>query len=116
MSEANRVGGLGEETAAQYLLTRGYEVRERNYRTKYGEIDIIAQENDTIVFIEVKTRTGSFALPREFVTLAKQKKLRKTAEIYLSQTCLHEHFCRFDVIEVQPDRTGYSVSHIIDAF
>ncbi|MDD4110467.1 MAG: YraN family protein [Clostridia bacterium] len=93
-------GSAGEQLAAKYLEDKSYEILEQNYANKIGEIDIIAKQNDTIVFVEVKTRTSSkFGLPREAVTRHKQYKIRLVALAYLKSKKLMNSKCRFDVIE-----------------
>ena len=89
-----------------------------SYYCRFGEIDLIAWEGNTLCFIEVKTRTNlEMGLPREYVTPAKQKKLRKTALFYLSEKKL-DCFCRFDVAEVYAEQ-GFDKARIVylrDAF
>ena len=113
-------GAKGEGVAGQYLLEQGYRILEVNYRCYCGEIDIIAAKDDTIAFVEVKTRSGRMiAEPREAVTASKREKLRKTALLYLST---HQGIAlqpRFDVIEVfLDDKTGdpIRVEQIENAF
>ncbi len=93
-------GAWGEDAACGYLEGLGYRIVERNFRTRFGEIDIIAERGAYIVFAEVKSRKNArFAEAREFVTEAKQRKILTTAELWLSghRTELQP---RFDVIEV----------------
>ena len=95
-------GARGEALAAVYYERGGYRVLERNFRTRQGEIDVIAEKENTLVFAEVKTRTErAIAQPREFVTPQKQRRLILAARRYL---LLHpqwaECFLRFDVVEV----------------
>lgn len=112
------LGQEGEEVAAKYLLTHGFEILTRNYRTRLGEIDIIAKEKKTIVFVEVKTRTRiDFGYPAEFVTRSKQQKLIKAAVYYLHTCGADNASARFDVLEVLPTPQGLAVTnHIINAF
>ena len=94
-------GSAGETVAARYLMQQGLRILERNFHTRYGEIDLIAQEGKTVVFIEVKTRGGAaYGRPAEAVTASKQKKLRIAAALYLQQYMTEEIPVRFDVIEV----------------
>jgi putative endonuclease len=94
-------GRLGEQAAADFLCSKGYAVIEKNYHSRYGEIDIIARDSDYIVFVEVKTRPlNSLLLPREAVDAKKQSRLIKTALIYLSSHDIGSLQPRFDVIEV----------------
>ncbi len=93
-------GAWGEDAACRYLEDLGYRIVERNFRTRFGEIDIIAERGAYIVFAEVKSRKNSrFAKAREFVTESKQRKILASAELWLSEhvTKLQP---RFDVIEV----------------
>jgi len=90
----------GEQIAAQYLRQKGCTVLQRNWRCPYGEVDIIAQENDTILFVEVKARHHiEYAMPREAVDERKQARLRQCADVYLS-LFFPDSPCRFDVVEV----------------
>ena len=109
-------GAAGESIAAEYLEQHGYGVVCRNYRSRYGEIDIIAIKNEYIVFAEVKSRSQRFAgLPREAVDAGKQKRIIKTALMYLSQNEAKAQ-PRFDVIEVNQIGRKYYVNHIEYAF
>lgn len=90
----------GEQIAAQYLSQKGCTVLHRNWRCAYGEVDIIAQEGDILLFVEVKARHNiEYTLPRESVDERKQARLRQCAELYLSLFC-PDAPCRFDVVEV----------------
>ena len=103
---------------ADYLRNNGFQLVAHGYYCRFGEIDLIAWEGNTLCFIEVKTRTNlEMGLPREYVTPAKQKKLRKTALFYLSEKKL-DCFCRFDVAEVYAEQ-GFDKARIVylrDAF
>ncbi len=93
-------GTWGESLVADYLRRRGCRLEAHSYRCRFGEIDLIAWDGDTLCFVEVKTRTNTrMGLPREYVTARKQARLRKTALFYLSS---HDLDCptRFDVAEV----------------
>lgn len=113
-------GKKGEAAAAQYLRQKGYEIITANYRTRFGEIDIIAADQKYLVFAEVKTRANrSMTLPREAVDLKKQRKVILAAQAYLSQNQTNLQ-PRFDVIEVttvggEPFHV-LSVNHIENAF
>ena len=109
-------GSTGESLAAKHLEQHGYNIIGRNYRSRYGEIDIIAEKGEYIVFVEVKARSQGFAgLPREAVDLRKQKKIIKTALMYLLQTNKNAQ-PRFDVIEVNQTGREYNINHIENAF
>lgn len=93
-------GRIGEDYAAKWLIAHGYRIVERNYYSRYGEIDIIAEDSQYIVFVEVKTREdGSMVSPAESVTKSKQRKIMLTAQLFLqkSQSALQP---RFDVAAV----------------
>ncbi len=94
-------GQTGEGHAVLSLKKQGFTILETNYRTKFAEIDIIAKQRDTLCFIEVKTRRSlKKGLPRESVTLPKQKKIILGASLYLKQKKLDNVRIRFDVVEV----------------
>ncbi|CDF57928.1 YraN family protein [Thermobrachium celere] len=107
------LGEFGEKAARQFLLNNGYKIIDFNYRNKYGEIDIIAEQNDSIVFIEVKTRSSNrYGFPCEAVDYRKQDKIKKVALGYLNERCIKRKFIRFDVVEVYIERTGENISKI----
>ena len=100
MSTTQLLGRFGEAAVAAYLRERGYRIVATNYCSRFGEIDLIAENGAFLCFIEVKLRKSNrFAEAREFVTASKQEKLRITAEMYLSQQP-SELQPRFDVAEV----------------
>lgn len=113
-----QVGDLGEQAAATYLSQSGYTILERKYRRKIGEIDIIAKINQTLVFIEVKTRSSTrYGFPAEAVTYRKQQKIMYTALCYLQQIKQEDACCRFDVIEIfLTDLDVVKYNHILNAF
>lgn len=95
------LGAEGEKMAVAYLAARGYRIRECNFRCRLGEIDLVAEEGGTLVFVEVKTRRSRrFGLPKEAVTPAKQARLRRIAEYYLLTHGGGDRPCRFDVLGV----------------
>lgn len=95
------VGQQGESLACQYLARLGYRVIARNYRTKLGEIDIVAENQGTLVFVEVKTRRGhQCGHPFEAVTPAKCRQISKAALQYLAETGREAHPARFDVVAI----------------
>lgn len=94
------IGEIGEKYAAEFLKKKKYKILERNYRKKYGEIDIIAENKNHLVFVEVKTRhTDSMTSAADAVNRQKQLKIIKTASLYLTENET-DKFCRFDVCEV----------------
>jgi putative endonuclease len=95
------LGAIGEGIVARFLKKRGYRIRERNYRVRLGEIDIIAEQGADLVFIEVKTRSDTiFGSPLESVTISKQRQLSKVALEYISKHNCHNRPARFDVVGV----------------
>lgn len=95
------LGQQGEELACQYLSRQGYRVIVKNYRTRQGEIDIIAEEHGTLVFVEVKTRRGhQCGHPFEAVTPAKCRQISKAALQYLAETEREGQPARFDVVAI----------------
>lgn len=120
MGRNNLTGAWGEALAAQYLQKKRFKIIATNYRTRFGEIDLIAANRNYLVFVEVKLRkSDKFASAFEYVDIHKQNRLRTTAEIYLSQnpTALQP---RFDVIEIYaPEGTETQkpkIHHMEDAF
>ena len=108
----NSLGNKGEKTAATYLESKGYKIIERNYRCKLGEIDLIAEKDNLIVFVEVKTRSNDkFGKGFESVVHKKIDKIRKVAMLYLIQKDLQKEI-RFDVISIDNN----VVTHFEGAF
>ena len=107
------LGRVGEKKAADYLRKKGHEILETNFKTVFGEIDIISKDGQTIVFTEVKTRSSDeFGTPAQAVTEKKQEKYYKVASQYLQKNCKSENLCRFNVIEIENGQ----INHILDAF
>ena len=102
-----RLGAAGERAARGYLESRGYAILETNFRCPYGEVDIIAQEGDCLVFLEVRTKSGGgFGSPEESITPDKERKLIATAETYMqSRAGLPEQW-RIDLVAVDVDGRG----------
>lgn len=109
----NNLGLAGEQEAQKYLKKKKYKLLECNYKNKLGEIDIIAKQHNTIVFVEVKSRSSLvFGMPRESVTNHKQQKIKQVAMCYLSLNKLSNCSVRFDVIEI----LNGQITHILNAF
>ena len=117
MDERKKRGDRGEDAVAAALARKGFRLLERQYRCRWGEIDLIVRSPEgTVCFVEVKTRSSqAIASPREAVTAAKQRKLRNAALCYLAQTGL-DCPCRFDVAEVWAREDGWHVKYIMSAF
>lgn len=115
MKQYNKAKGtIGEHMALEYLMKKGYKVIELNYKNQIGEIDLIAKDGGTYVFVEVKYKDSLyFGYPREMVTAQKQHKIRLTSMGYLKANRLYDKVgVRFDVVEIIGDR----VTHLVDAF
>ena len=111
------LGKSGEDVACEELRRRRYEILERRYRTRFGEIDIVARDGDTTVFVEVKTRTGrDFGNGAESVTAWKQRRVAQMAVDYASRHRLHDSPCRFDVVTVDLDGGSPRVEVYAHAF
>ncbi len=114
--QKNTFGTRGEIIATNYLINKGYTIIERNYKNKIGEIDIIAKQGQTTVFVEVKTRLSrGFGDPLEAVNYKKQQKIRNVASVYLMKMKKLNTPCRFDVIAVLGE-TDEEIDHIENAF
>ena len=106
------LGSAAESRAAAYLLGLGYEILDRNFTCKLGELDIVARKGELVVFVEVKSRgLDGFGLPQEHVTAAKRAKLRRAAQVYAQRRGL-DCPMRFDVIAEGPG----GLEHLEDAF
>jgi putative endonuclease len=114
----DRLGDRGENVAAKHLEAQGFRILERQYRSPYGEIDLIATDGDTIVFVEVKTRKNAAAGdPTEAVDRAKQRKITKSALAYLKHRGWLERRSRFDVVAILWDGDGQPIiKHYRSAF
>jgi putative endonuclease len=110
-------GKAGENVAVAELERRGYVILDRRYRTRHGEIDIIAREGEATVFVEVKARThAEFGTAAEAVTRQKQRRLASMALDYLARHRLLERPCRFDVVAVDGAGAGAAVTVYRSAF
>ncbi len=104
MKHNQRIGKWGEETAAEYLTERGYEIIARNVRTPYGEIDIVARQSDITIFVEVKARTSNkMGLPEESITPHKREHMLATADHYAAEHEIDHWQIDVIAIEGKPD-------------
>jgi putative endonuclease len=111
------LGKEGERIAELFLKKKGYKLVERNYRCAAGELDLVMLDRRVIVFVEVKTRTGSgYGTPLEAVAVRKQKKMIYVAEFFLSAKKLSQREARFDVVGVSWPGAQPLVEHIENAF
>ncbi|NLU81530.1 YraN family protein [Rhodococcus sp. HNM0569] len=118
VNERGRVGLRGEDLAAQFLTDAGIDVLARNWRSRFGEIDLVGADGDTVVFVEVKTRTGNgYGTPAEAVTVVKQRRIRLLGLEWLTESDRRWARVRFDVVSVHL-RRGYRpvVDHLRGAF
>ncbi len=117
-NRTRELGRTGEDIACEHLRKKGYEIVERGFRLFRGEIDVVARDGDTLVFVEVKTRADeSHGRPEESVTPGKQRQIRRIARGYLLKYSLGEVPCRFDVVAILlrgPD--DCRLEHFKDAF
>ncbi len=111
------LGKNGEALAEEFLKNTGYSILARNYRTKLGEIDIIAREKETICFVEVKTRTGErFGLPEEALTYHKQQRISRASLVFLNENKLFDQKARFDVVSIMQSGDTAKINLIRNAF
>ena len=111
------VGIEGENIACTELERLGYAIVERRYRSRFGEIDIVANDGGTVVFVEVKTKTsGSFGDPVEEVTPQKRRQIVSMGEEYYSYRCARQTQCRFDVVAVDLSEVPARITLYKDAF
>jgi putative endonuclease len=119
MSSMNRqkCGKAGEDLAAHFLEKSGLKILERNFRFERGEIDLIAEEGEELVFIEVKARRSNvFGAPEDAVTEKKQEQIHTVAEGYLFMHEIDDRPCRFDIVAIDYQNGSAEIRHIRDAF
>ncbi len=118
--ERLKLGREGEDAAIAYLKDKGYRIIQKNFRSKLGEIDIIAQQKETVVFIEVKSRAShQFGHPFSAITPAKQRKIIQVAQSFLAKHRLMENPARFDVVglTIDPDASkAFQIELLENAF
>lgn len=111
------LGKTGEDVAVSFLKKTGFKILERNFRCRYGEIDIIAVEKGTLVFAEVKTRkTEKYGLPQSAVDFRKQRQLSKIASYYIAEKRLKNTPARFDVVGISLFENETKIELIRNAF
>ena len=116
MAQHNELGKKGEQLAVDFLLKNGYHIKERNYRFEKAEVDIIAQLNDTLAIIEVKTRsTSDFGNPQDFVKPKQIQRLVKAVDDYVTANSL-EVEVRFDIIAIVKEGKNFNIEHLENAF
>lgn len=116
MAQHNLLGHQGEILAKEYLLTKNYTIRDVNYRIGSLELDIVAEKDNWLIIVEVRTRsTDIFISPADTIGIQKIKRLVKAANAYIKKNNWQGE-TRFDIIAIISDETGYKIEHIIDAF
>ena len=116
MAEHNELGKLGEELAVDFLIEKGYEILETNWRFQKAEVDIIAQKENILAVVEVKTRSSlDFGLPQEFVKPKKIQLLVKAINEYVTQNDLDVEV-RFDIVAIHKENAEFVIEHIEEAF
>lgn len=116
MAKSHSLGKTGERLAIKYLRDNGYRVLEKNWVTGRKEIDIIAEDDEFIIFIEVKTRMADFQLhPRDAVSVPKQRNIIYAAQTYIQRNDIDKE-ARFDIVTIVVDGPRHELEHIKDAF
>lgn len=120
MSDVLNFGKKGEDIVAHFLRKKGFIIFKRNYHSRFGEIDIIAEKDELLLFVEVKTRfENSLVSPAQAVDFLKQNRIKQTARSFMSKTYI-EYICRYDVAEVtvreEDGKYKYSLNYIKNAF
>lgn len=116
MADHNILGNKGEDAASKFLTNKAYVIKARNWRFGKLEIDIIAEHNEMIIFIEVKSRSGTyFEQPFQAVTKKKQKFIIKAANAYIEEYEI-DFEARFDIISIVEHNNKFEIEHIEDAF
>ncbi|MCK4650725.1 YraN family protein [Candidatus Babeliales bacterium] len=116
MIETRQLGIDGELIIANFLEKKNFKILAKNYRTKYGEIDLIAQKGELIVFVEVKTRKTRYFPISTVVTTRKQKKIIKTAKFFILSNNVIDKVCRFDIATIVQYSSGHEIEYIENAF
>lgn len=113
------IGKYGESIANSYLRDLGFSILEENFRNRFGEIDIIANKNNLLIFVEVKTRfSKNYGTPSESVTKSKQQNIIKLSKYFLLKKRSLNYYIRYDVIEIllNSKDENYKITHIENAF
>ncbi len=118
MNKSKELGIIGEDIACHYLIKKGYHILQRNMKNRIGEIDVVAQKDDLIIFVEVKTRQSlDYGLPLEAINAKKQHKIRNTAISYLKYKGLLDKVnVRFDCISIISQYDSYKIDHLENIF
>ncbi|NLY89355.1 MAG: YraN family protein [Firmicutes bacterium] len=110
--QQKEIGNYGESLAGKILEQKGYVILDRNFRTRYGEVDLVAKEGEVLVFVEVKARRSmNYGSGAEAVTRVKQQRLIRTALHYMFRRGWQNRPCRFDLLELNLDQEGKLLSY-----
>jgi len=113
MDSRKHLGNFGEELAVKFLQSNGFKIESRNVRTRFGEIDIVGWDEETLVFVEVKTiRTKNFVSPVEKYTKKQRQRLRRMAEYYLTKNTKSYSAVRFDFVGVTMSGKQQEITHL----
>ncbi|WP_299365975.1 YraN family protein [Winogradskyella sp.] len=116
MAQHNELGKKGEQLAIEYLIEKNYAIIERNYRFEKAEVDIIAQKEDILAIVEVKTRsTADFGNPQDFVKPKQIKNLVKAVNEYVVENDLDVEV-RFDIVAIVKEKEDFKIEHLENAF
>jgi len=116
-SAVHRLGARGEDVAARYLVRAGYEILDRNWRAGRLELDLVARDGHTVVFVEVKTRSPGVQMPIEALSAAQRRRLVRAAGAWIGRHPRIGREFRFDLIGIRPRETGLAeIDHIAGAF
>jgi putative endonuclease len=116
MTEKKSLGNQAEEKAAEYLISKGYKIRDKNWYAGHHELDIVAEYNQMIIFVEVKCRSGNYyEQPYEAVNRKKQKFIISAANYYIHKYNI-DFEARFDIISMIEKNGAFEIEHIEDAF
>lgn len=113
---AINLGKKGEALVLKYLQNQGYKILAQNFYSKFGEIDLIAQKNQTISFVEVKLRVNPLFALSDLINLPKQRKIIKTAMLYIAKNRISNFSFRFDVALIENTNYDYKITYLDNAF
>ncbi len=116
MQTTRTLGISGEQAVAEWLKNKNFKIVAQNYRTRQGEVDLIAQKDEFLVFVEVKTRNTAYFPISNVITFSKQQKIIKAAKYFILKNNIIDKVCRFDVAIVTTDPKGYNIEYIENAF
>ena len=114
--ELKNLGNKGEELVALWLMQQGFTIHQKNYTTRYGEIDIIAQKDEVLVFVEVKLRRNPLFALSDLIVPSKQRKIITTARWYIQMQRQRDFVYRFDVALLSYTGLDYTIDYIPNAF